>query len=40
MNKLKKKNVLKRLKKSTALKDYLILSNRGKVIKIYKKTFL
>ena len=37
MNKLKKKNVLKRLKKSTALKDYLILSNRGKVIKIYKK---
>ena len=37
MNKLKKKNVLKRLKKSTFLKDYIILSNRGKVIKIYKK---
>ena len=36
MNKSKSKNVLKKLKKSTALKDYLILSNRGKVIKIYK----
>lgn len=37
MNKLEKKNTIKRLKKSTFLKDYLILSNRGKVIKIYKK---
>ena len=36
MKKSKSKNVLKKLKKSTALKDYLILSNRGKVIKIYK----
>ena len=36
MNRNKSKNVLKKLKKSTALKDYLILSNRGKVIKIYK----
>ena len=34
MNRNKSKNVLKKLKKSTALKDYLILSNRGKVIKI------
>ncbi len=37
MNKFEKKNVIKRLKKSTDSKDYLILSNRGKVIKIYKK---
>ena len=37
MNRNKSKNVLKRLKKSTFLKDYLIFSNRGKVIKIYKK---
>ena len=37
MNRNKSKNVLKKLKKSTDSKDYLILSNRGKVIKIYKK---
>ena len=37
MNKLEKKNAIKRLKKSTDSKDYFILSNRGKVIKIYKK---
>lgn len=37
MNKFEKKNAIKRLKKSTDSKDYLILSNRGKVIKIYKK---
>lgn len=37
MNRNKSKNVLKKLKKSTDSKDYIILSNRGKVIKIYKK---
>ena len=37
MNRNKSKNVLKKLKESTFLKDYIILSNRGKVIKIYKK---
>ena len=37
MNRNKSKNMLKKLKKSTDSKDYIILSNRGKVIKIYKK---